>query len=230
MRRSTLLAGLAPFLLLTAAHSSGQPMLHPQRFTQPLDPREGAVGVPYWGFVTEVAKDSITIQWVVNRVASRDVKPKRFPVSETLAAGLVPIEPRPRPDGKGKYLVLPSDMYRLQDVKVGDGVSILYARLGGVDICDHIAIWKRPGGRIPRLPEEAEEIRKAERLSAFDFLPKAELKKIEDSYIRHDEYWNAYWDLEEKGIPFPEKFGGNRRWPVAPMPREKGFAGPVISQ
>lgn len=39
-------------------------------------------------------------------------------------------------------------------------------------------------------------------------------------YIAYHEYMNAYWDLEDKGIPFPEKFGYMRRWPVALMPRE----------
>jgi hypothetical protein len=226
-----LLSGLVAFLLLTAAHSSGQPTDSSQKRTKPFEPREGAVGVPYGGFVTEVGKESITIQratrgWVV----SRDVKPKKFPVSETLAAGKVPVEPRLRTGVRGKYLVLPSDMYRLQDVKVGDGVSIMYARLGGVDICDHICIGKRPGGRIPPLPEEAEAIRKAQRLADYDFLPKAELKTIEAAYIRYDEFWNAYWDLEDKGIPYPEKFGKNRRFPIAPMPRAVVRAGPQIIQ
>lgn len=226
-----LLAGLAAFVLLTAAHSSGQPTVHPQVRTKPFEPREGAVGVPFGGFVTEVGKDSITIQWA-NRgwVVSQDVKPKIFPVSETLAAGKVPVEPRPRPDSKGKYKVLPSDMYRLQDVKVGDGVSIKYARIEGIDICDHICIGKRPGGRIPALPEEAEAIRKAQLMADYDFLPQADLRKIEAAYIRYDEFWNAYWDLEDKGIPYPEKFGPNRRFPVAPMPRAAGTIGPVISQ
>jgi hypothetical protein len=31
---------------------------------------------------------------------------------------------------------------------------------------------------------------------------------------------NAYWDLEENGIAYPEKFGPDRRFPVAPMPRQ----------
>jgi hypothetical protein len=38
---------------------------------------------------------------------------------------------------------------------------------------------------------------------------------------------NAYWDREERGIPYPEKFGKFRRWPEAPMPR---VAGTTISQ
>lgn len=41
---------------------------------------------------------------------------------------------------------------------------------------------------------------------------------------------NARWDLEEKSIPYPEKFGPNRRWPAAPMPREKGALWKTIRQ
>jgi hypothetical protein len=31
---------------------------------------------------------------------------------------------------------------------------------------------------------------------------------------------NAYWDLVDKGIAYPEKFGKKRRFPEAPMPRQ----------
>jgi hypothetical protein len=101
-------------------------------------------------------------------------------------------------------------MYRLGDVKPGDQVSICYAYLGGESICDHICIQKRPGGRVPPLPDEAEALRKRPRIPGDPEIP----------HVRYDEWINAYWDLEDKGIPFPEKFGPNRRWPVAPMPRE----------
>src|SRR5262249_17383299 len=50
-------------------------------------------------------------------------------------------------------------MYRLNDVKVGDCIGIEYARLNGVDICDHIRICRRPGGEVPPLPKEAEDLR-----------------------------------------------------------------------
>ena len=88
-------------------------------------------------------------------------------------------------------------MYRLTDVKVGDWVCIKYARVDGVDVCDHIKIVKRPGGRVPPLPPGVEE----------------------RSRIPYHEWMNAYWDLEDKGIRYPEKFGAARRWPIAPMPR-----------
>jgi hypothetical protein len=235
MRRLILFVNLA--LFLTTVASADEPITGPQVFSpKPFEPREGAVNASYAGFVTGITKDSITIQWTVNWVVSRDVKPKEFLVSEALAAGKVPIKPRPQLGARGKYPVEPSYMYRLQDVQVGDGVSIAYARIDGVDICDHICIKKRPGGRVPRLPEEAEAIRKADRIDAFLMSRKdpeerkAAMKEFETKYIRWDEFINAYWDLEDKGIPFPKKFGANRRWPVAPMPRKLTLDTPRLSQ
>jgi hypothetical protein len=168
-----------------------------------LPPREGGVNQPYWGSVTEVTKESITVQY------EKD-EPKKFVASETLALGKIPMEPRPNPNTNHKYVVPAPCMYRLADVKVGDDVSIRYSHIGGVSICDHICIHKRPGGRIPPLPEEAEALRRGPQRPGDP--PRL--------FIPYHEYWNAYWDLEDKGIPFPEKFGYMRRWPVAPEPRE----------
>ena len=39
---------------------------------------------------------------------------------------------------------------------------------------------------------------------------------------------NAYWDLKDRGIPYPEKFGHRRLFPVAPMPREIKL-GPAVA-
>jgi hypothetical protein len=166
--------------------------------------------VPYWGAVTELTKTTITIQF-----PNHKVKPKTFRVSETLAAGKIPMEPRLFPGQQRGYHVSASDMYRLTDVNVGDWVFIHYAHLGDQDICDHIGIQKRPGGRVPPLPEEAEALRR----------PKG---PPDPRHIRYDEEMNAYWDLEDKGIPYPQKFGPLRRWPVAPMPREVKI-GPAVA-
>src|ERR1044071_6944626 len=88
MRYSILLPTLlASCLHLTAPAFADEPKIDPRVSTKPFEPREGAVDVLYGGLVTEVTKDSITIQWTVNWVVSRDVKAKRFVVSETLAAG-----------------------------------------------------------------------------------------------------------------------------------------------
>jgi hypothetical protein len=54
----------------------------------------------------------------------------------------------------------------------------------------------------------------------------------------HSDFWTAdelriggtAWDLEDKGIPYPEKFGEDRRFPFAPMPRVAGTLGAVISK
>jgi hypothetical protein len=169
----------------------------------PPEPPNDAGGVPYWGVVTELTKESITIQF-------GSEKPKRFAVSETLAAGQVPKDPRPIPGRRKPYPVMASEMYRLTDVRVGDWVAISYSSVTGIITCDHICIQKRPGGRVPPLPDEAEALRGGKPRPGSP-------KRL---YIPYHEWINAYWDLEDKGIPFPEKFGYMRRWPVAPMPRE----------
>ena len=164
---------------------------------------EGRVNQVYWGTVTGITKDSITVQHEKDQ-------PKKFAASETLAAGKVPMEPRHVVGRSHDYLVPASSMYRLTDVKVGDRVTIRYAHLDGVSICDHICIHKRPGGRMPPLPEEAEALRGGRPRPGSP-------KRL---YIPYHEYMDAYWDLEDKGIPYPEKFGYMRRFPKAPMPHE----------
>jgi hypothetical protein len=173
------------------------------------------VNVPYTGHVTEITKGSITIQ-------SPGENPKTFAVSETLAAGKTPIKPRLIPSRRDGYFVPPSQMYRLTDVKVGDAVEIRYAHLGNLNTCDHICIRKRPGGLVPPLPAEAEALdNPAEILKAkFPQVPPDILKEMNDHYIPYHEWMNAHWDLEDRGIPYPEKFGKQRRFPVAPPPRE----------
>jgi hypothetical protein len=131
-------------------------------------------------------------------------------VSEALAAGQIPMHPRLIAGQPRGYTVPASVMYRLMDVKVGDWIDICYAHLGDADICDHICIKKRPGGRVPPLPDEAEAFRRPKRFPG----------QPEVIHIRYDELINAYWDLEDHGTAYPEKFGPDRRFPVAPMPRE----------
>ena len=132
---------LAIFSLL-AGHShpvlAQQPVPTIQTQTRPIEPTEGTVNWPYWGTVTERTKESITIRF-------GDDKPKKFAVSETLAAGMIPKEPRLQPGQTRGCFVSTPDMYRLSDVKVGDWVMITHARLGGEDVCDHIRISKATG-------------------------------------------------------------------------------------
>jgi hypothetical protein len=183
---------------------------------KPRVPQNNCVNAPYWGIVTATTKTSITIQW-------GDETPKFFVVSEALAAGGIPSKPRLIPGRLDGYHVPPSSMYPLSAVKVGDHVTISFAHLGQLDICDHICIQKRPNGRVPALPEEAENLMNPEALLRAKLPPNIPLPEgFSDGspYIPHHEYWNAVWDLEDKGIPFPEKFGKNRRFPVAPQPRE----------
>lgn len=200
MTRRIIGTTLVLILCVSASLGGAAPPVDPESSKPPPEPKNDAGGIDYWGKVTELAKDSITIQF-------GDDKPKRFPVSDTLALGKVPKEPRPIPGYDWPYFVMPSSMYRLTDVKAGDLVIIYYSHIDGVNICDHIRIQKRPGGLVPPLPEEAEALRRPK------YRP----------HLPYHEWSNAYWDLEDKGIPFPEyfeKLGVQRRWPIAPLPRE----------
>jgi hypothetical protein len=183
---------------------------------KPPEPRDGSAENSYWGTVTEVTKTSISIQFD----NQKDVMPKSFPLSETLAAGKFPVERRVMPGVRTRRWLTPANMYRITDVTVGDWVAIHYARLDGVDICDTISIRRRPGGRVPPLPKGVENLEPP--------VPLIE-GEVYLSMIPYHERMNAYWDLEEKGIAYPEKFGRYRRFPAAPMPRAVGGAGPQIS-
>jgi hypothetical protein len=196
----------------------------------PFDPvppgTKDFMGMPYpVGRVNEVTKDSITIEvpgytymkakWSQGPVRVRqevktvipDQPPKLFGVSATLAAGGIPREPRNvNSPGRG-YNVVEEFMYRLTDVKEGDWVAIMYSRVGGVDICDHISIVKRPGGRVPPLPPGVENPRRAPGYPSF-----------------YHEFMNEYWDKEDKDNPHPELWGSLRPLAevlgrVAPAPR-----------
>jgi hypothetical protein len=181
-------------------------------------PKNDAVNVLYYGTVTALTKTSITVQGPVET-------PKEFLLSEALATGKVATKPRIIPTRPRGYLVPASFMYRIADVKVGDLVIVSYACLGDADICDHICIDKRPGGRVPPLPKKGEAFDRPEgflRYSRPDGkIPKKMLEDFQSRpYIPYHEWRNAHWDLVDKGIPYPEKFGEKRRWPQAPMPRE----------
>ena len=183
-------------------------------------------GRPYpRGRVNEVTKESITIEapgytymkgvWSPGPVRVRqevktvipDQPPKRFLVSATLAAGGIPREPRNiNTPGRG-YNVVEEFMYRLTDVKEGDWVAIMYSRVGGVDICDHICIVKRPGGGVPPLPPGVERPRRSPASPPL-----------------YHEATNAYWDKVDKDNPHPELWGSLRPLAevlgrVAPAPR-----------
>jgi hypothetical protein len=169
--------------------------------------------VPFTGFRVREA-DMLALGMTLPGLADRAAAVAQLPalglltlarIPEVLAAGEVPKDPRPA--GRRPYRVQDMDMYRLTDVKVGDWVRIIYARVDGVDTCDHIKIIKRPGGRVPPLPKGVKEV----------------------SVVPYHERMNAYWDLEDKGIPYPESFatrGFPRRWPEAPPPREVSIPQP----
>ena len=168
----------------------------------------------YGGVVTEVTKDSITIQWV----NTPGEKPKTFAVSETLAAGNVPIEGRLPTGLARRNPLMPEYMYRLSDVKVGDCVGIIYARINGVDICDNIRICRRPGGEVPPLPKEAEDMRN----------PCEMWKAKHPGKPLPDRYWRRGWP---RGHTSPTTRWLNDYWAhVAPMPREIKPVVPIIGK
>ena len=185
----TAIAAVLSLLLQTGSPVSAEERAKPQT------PLNDAVDVPYSGTVTEITKSSITVRWPGE-------EPKKFAVSETLASGGIPKEPRLIPNRKQPYMVQDSFRYRLNDVKVGDHVVLSYAHIGTSDICDHICIVKRPGGRVPPLPDGA--------VTAKLYPPGFE-SKFRLSQIPYHERINAHWDLEDYGIPYPEKFGKYRR-------------------
>jgi hypothetical protein len=107
-------------------------------------------------------------------------------------------------------------MYRLQDVKTGDWVGVTYARINGVDICDHICISRRPDGLVPPLPKEAEDLLDNRELVRARYKG-ANVPEAVENFIKDWEH-----------VPYHERM--NARWArVAPMPREKGKIGPLIS-
>jgi hypothetical protein len=180
------------------------------------EPKNDAGGVQYWGTVTELTKTTITLQF-------EDDPPKCFPVSAILAAGDIPMQPRPIPNRlQSPYHVNPIEMYRFTDVKVGDLITISYSKVGGVVTCEHICICKRPGASVPPLPKEAEELRHPATQWKLQH-PGQPIPKTLAEFpppIPWHEMMNAHWNLEDRGIPYPEKFGNKRRWLTAPMPRE----------
>ena len=145
--------------------------------------------------VVNLTKTSITLK-------SGSDKPRQFKLCEALARGKIS-EPRPI-NGRVTYRLFAPYMYRVSDLKLGDWVAIKYSRVDGEDVCDHICIEKRPGGLVPPLPEGAEIIPATGQLPSF----------------RYHEWQNAYWDFEDRGIPYPQKFG-IVRYHTAPPPREK---------
>ena len=82
--------------------------------------------------------------------------------------------------------------YRLADVKVGDKVWFDWRLVGDVAEVHYVSIFRRPGGKVPPSPAE----------------------KLDEKNPWH-ERCNAFQNLEEKGIPLPEKF---RPKPVEPPP------------
>lgn len=196
----TALVSLLPHALVSSATADYHPCQGWVAPSPPPKPRVGdSVNNGYGGMVTEVTKDSITIQWV----NTKDEKPKKFAVCETLAAGKPGIVPRPIPNSVYTYSAWGIFGYRLADVKVGDCVSIFYARIDGVDICDHISIKRRPDGEVPPLPKEAEDLLDQREVWKAKHPGKPLPDYFADRpYVPYHERLNAYWAR------------------IAPMPRE----------
>ena len=103
--------------------------------------------------------------------------------------------------------------YRLKDLVIGDILEFdVSMNNNRQPVCQQIIIKRRPGGRIPPMPQEP-------------------FPELDGTHIRNQ----AEQDWEEKGIPIPKRFldpDGRAPWtnppyplpagwrPVAPMPRE----------
>lgn len=96
----------------------------------------------YWGTVTALTPDSITIQGQGDAPQGG----KRVPINGVQTFGL---SDTLRSGGFLNALNLRRYSYRLADVAVGDRVLIRYDRVGGDDYCWGICIERRPGGRVP---------------------------------------------------------------------------------
>ncbi|MDB5313553.1 MAG: hypothetical protein JWO38_7755 [Gemmataceae bacterium] len=86
--------------------------------------------------------------------------------------------------GKTRPELLPGQSYRLADVRVGDEVYIGCRQVDGADGCDTIWIERRPGGHVPMAPGE----------------------RPDDHPRPYSQWANALQDLDERGIPLPDKF------------------------
>jgi hypothetical protein len=198
MIRRLTLAAIGPVLLvLSAPPATSLPAQDDGTLTPPSPiPRKVVYSPePFMGTVTAITAETITVRGP--RAASR-----RFAFSPHLAAGGVwpgwswdtnqhPPVSIAHPPG------LPAQ-YRARDVQVGDVVAIEHSRVDGVDTCDDVCIYRRPGGRVPPAPDESP-----------------------DQGYRWHERMNAYQDLEEKGIPLPAKYAPVKRVPPTERPAVK---------
>ncbi len=145
MRRTVLLAAATWPVLLLAPSAPAQRELSDATMMVPRPkPRVEFVFRDHEGVVTAVTKRSIAIE-------DLGQPPKRFSVSDLVA----PDDGVPLTDMLGEagmlplIRVLPTMSYHLADVRVGDIVGIHYTRVDGMDVCDQITIYRRPGGRVP---------------------------------------------------------------------------------
>jgi hypothetical protein len=145
---------------------------------------------PAGGRVIEITGTSITLH---DRGTVRT-----YALSESLIAGRWDrpwVYDCPDPTHGGAY----GYQYRASDVRVGDIIAISFSRVEGVDICDDIAIGRRPGGRVPPMPGDNP-----------------------DAALPFHEKMNILQECEERGIPVPHPLPVRRKGPireVAPAPR-----------
>jgi hypothetical protein len=104
-----------------------------------LDLNTGIAREMMSGVMLRWAREEFTLTTAFGQTTTirrADLPPRKFRVSEALAAG--------RYGGQSE-----SQAYRLTDVRVGDEVDLELERLDGVWECTSIRIRRRPGGRIP---------------------------------------------------------------------------------
>ncbi len=131
----------------------------------PPPPKNRLEGSPIEGWVTKVSNKSLTltliseqpaqaiqtmdgiqIGWSTHGSDQPSEAAKLFIVNSRLAGG-------GHPSGG---LILPYQAYRLNDIHVGDRVSITSRSINDVYVCDSISILRRPGGKVPPSPGDPE--------------------------------------------------------------------------
>jgi hypothetical protein len=147
-RLTGLIAALPVFLVLFQ-ESTGQQQLGPPEESYRLRMRSGVVRA--------IDRDSITVE--LFEMKEQAVRPgpdgKPLVVWENLIPA-VPAKPYKfmplLAEGKTANRFGAEYGYRPADVRAGDVVYVVYSRIAGVDYCDHIAIRRRPGGKVPPSP------------------------------------------------------------------------------
>jgi len=153
----------------------------PHEKVKTAGPNDFKGGRVWGGIVTVLGKDGLWVKGLVDQpYAPKRVRKELYlPFSQCLRNGKFSSAVA----GAAAQSYLPAHL------QVGDIVILDFQRDDGKDRCTSIMICKRPGGRVPPSPNFESDKFQA-KLCGY----------------RYHEYANAKQDLEERGIPLPERF------------------------